>query len=346
MTSPEPGGASVGLGPIPQDFAHVPLAYLLQLIRERQVEAELVRDPTIGTPSIVVYHATAITRIRVRPVEGDSSDRIPLFGVLTVETDFPRRPTPSSSADLSRINVAPALGAAILDEQWQATRVVSRYTLFTSNVDVWPFYGPLIVATATMAARISELAFDDFANGEGPEAIATGDPGELGPSPWSAEDIGAAVEWLRSKGFRADGVATKLIANVPFVRPNDRNPPKPIKPCPLYVHANALHPYLGMGLMVRLELPVQLASAREGELLAWTLNDFDTRLIDGPPLAGAWYYRPDTNVVEHMSFVPRSLALPGSCLTLVTWMAWRACYAAEWCRDDDSDLRVPVLQSL
>lgn len=329
----------------PKGFGGIPFFSLLDVIRQHDPEASLYRDPDIGTPSIISLRDGFLSRIRARPVHGTSRG-VSVYAVITVETDRVGGEQTHSTQELSACNAAPPVGAFILSTGFTRARAVSRFSLYRDADDVWELYGPLITAAAVLNQDVAGRALRSVHAGEPVASVTWGDPGAFGPSPWTEADVADAASWLKRTGIEHLVAPTKLIANVPWLRINESAPSEPMRFSSMRMHVNALHPILGMGMMVWVDAPIDVDSQREGEVLAWVLNDFDSRLVDGPPLVGAWHFNSGTNKVEHISFLPRALCLPGSCRSLVTWTAWRVRFAAEILREGGGELAVPVFPSL
>jgi hypothetical protein len=233
----------------------VPLEVIAELIEDEvgAVQREsggVFFDGTIGT-----------THIRVTPVDVDTIDGGRIANIVSIVTELPELPIPSTDQALAAYNMGAGFSAAIRDEETGCIQLVSRLSCFEDDDEAWSLYVPMIVFAAmyqsdTFVKFLAEQYIKAHAEPESEIAKA------VEPSRWGAEDFELTQEQLDQFGVYANGGEGGLTAEFPWdagavssmdwlVSGGERK-----RTSLLTLTTEESHPCLGNGLFCRLVIPI------------------------------------------------------------------------------------------
>ena len=120
----------------------VPLEVIAELIEgevgtiERDSDG-IFFDGTFGT-----------THIRVTPVDVDTIDRDKVTNIVSIVTELPELPIPSTDEALAAYNMGAGFSAAIRDDETGRIKLVCRLSCFEGDDEAWGLYVPMIAFAA------------------------------------------------------------------------------------------------------------------------------------------------------------------------------------------------------
>jgi hypothetical protein len=158
-------------------------------------------------------------------------------------------------------------------------------------------------------------------------------PAGAGASPWSEADFKATADMIPRPWVIANAGADGITAEFPFGGDRPAAIADRLKTALLTVSSTERHPQLGSGLLLRLQLPVNV-SPEGGSDLAWMLNALETVEDANTHTLGAWCLepapsgRPDAHSLTFVSFVPAAAYRKGLLDVLAMDMAIRTRWAA------------------
>jgi prepilin signal peptidase PulO-like enzyme (type II secretory pathway) len=162
---------------------------------------------------------------------------------------------------------------------------------------------------------------------------ATFAPAGTGPSPWTESDFKTTAEMIPRPWVLATSGATGLTAEFPFEGDRPALIAGRAETTLLTASTTERHPQLGSGLLLRLELPLNLTQQDCADA-TWTLNSLEASEETHTHALGAWSIgpaapgRPDTYSAVFVSFVPAVVYRKGLLDALALAMAVRAKWAA------------------
>ncbi len=234
----------------------VPLEVIAELIEGEvgQIQGEsggIFFDGTVGT-----------THIRVTAVDVYTIDREKVANVISIVTELPELPIPSTDEALAAFNMGAGFSAAIRDEETGCIKLVSRLSCFEGDDEAWRLYVPMIAFAAMSQSHtfLKFLAQQLIKSDAEPESVfARADE----PPRWGAEDFQLTQEWLDQFGIFANGGEGGLTAEFPWdagavssmdwlVSGGERK-----RTSLLTLTTAESHPCLGNGLFCRLVLPAR-----------------------------------------------------------------------------------------
>jgi prepilin signal peptidase PulO-like enzyme (type II secretory pathway) len=162
---------------------------------------------------------------------------------------------------------------------------------------------------------------------------ATFAPAGTGPSPWTESDFKATAEMIPRPWVLATSGATGLTAEFPFEGDRPALIAGRAETTLFTASTTERHPQLGSGVLLRLELPLNLSQQDCAET-TWTLNSLEASEETHTHALGAWSIgpaapgRPDTHSATFVSFIPAVVYQKGLLDALALVMAVRAKWAA------------------
>lgn len=247
----------------------------------------------------------------LEPVE-DSLAEAPLKAVVVARTRLPDSVRADDPAVCAGMNRFAAFGA--LTPLGGKPFVVSRLTTYQGE-DAWRLHAKLLVWVANFAA-------DAIDAGGSPVYEAKGEDGGKPEPNWPSDDFAYLQSRLDGHFFASAGdegftLEATLRGGAGTAAIGDRSMALVDMGC------REVHPILGPGLHVLLQLPHQFESPERLARMLMLLNAWEARPGDMVPHYGAWCPG-RVNNPAYTSFYPRRLWHPGFVQVLLAWMVARA----------------------
>jgi hypothetical protein len=273
----------------------------------------------------------------VTPVGVDTIDRDKVANVISIVTELPELPIPSTDEALAAYNMGAGFSAAIRDDETGCIQLVSRLSCFEDDDDAWGLYVPMVAfAAISQSHTFLEFLRSQLNNSDAaPESVFAG---AVERSRWGAEDFELTQEQLDQFGIFANGDEGGLTAEFPWdagaVSSMDWlfTGGEKQRTSLLTLTTAENHPCLGNGLFCRLVLPVSYSFEKAAEV-AHRLNQLELAAIDAPPFFGAWCVSPSSGMPTFVCFWPNMLYAPGTSTNIAVWMGHRSRIAKTWVED-------------
>ncbi len=306
-----------------------------------EVIAELIEGevgPIQREPGGIFFDGTVgTTHIVVTPVDVDTIDRNKVANIVSIVTELPELPIPSTDQALVAYNMGAGFSAAIRDEEIGCIQLVSRLSCFEDDDEAWRLYVPMIVFAAMYQSDtfVKFLAQQLIKSDADPESVFAK---VVEPSRWGAADFELTQVQLDKFGVFANGGEGGLTAEFPWdagaVSSMDwlASGGERKRTSLLTLTTTESHPCLGNGLFCRLVLPISYSFEEAAEVVH-CLNQLELAAIDAPPFFGAWCVCPSSGMPTFVCFWPNMLYAPGTSTNIAVWMGHRSRIAKMWLED-------------
>ncbi len=261
------------------------------------------------------------------------------------------RDTPDMRARLAATNRFMSLGALTWSPESKRISLHSTACFHTGNL---PWLQPLFLAAVGIQAADAHIKADGLARVLGGEPDVSAhprsgprrDPDDVlnviaaviapagaGLSPWTESDFTATSEMRPRPWILATADASGMTAEFPFTGDLPAGIARGPETALLTASSTDRHPQLGAGLLLRLQLPLNV-SKEKGYDVAWMLNVLEATEETNTHTLGAWCLgsappgRPDAYTVTFVSFIPAAAYRKGLLDVLSLEMAIRTRWAA------------------
>jgi hypothetical protein len=292
----------------------LPMDVLLRGLESGDVRPDLRRNV------VQFERGGRVTSIRFEKPGIQTHDGLMLDEVISVSTVLPGMEE-CDVATLGQLNTY--VGMSALVRSGPEIRLVSRLPLFRGESAITEYAVFLAMSALLQSFWPGEMSAwmasdEDVIN---PEL-----PGAEDPSRWTKADFMLVSSMLRQRGLLATDDETGLTAEFPWA---------PGAVTAVLHHRTSLfrlkaaqHPFLGNGLLCRLELPACCEPA-EAAAVSAAMNISEATATDAPPFFGAWHPVPDAGRIAYVSFQPNLLRPVAMHATTAMWSMARSFTAKE-----------------
>jgi hypothetical protein len=267
----------------------------------------------LGETKFAFDSACGQTTIQATPVGVTTVDGFLILDRIDIRTRHLARKELPTDAQIAVLNTRATTGALIRDSDLNDVVVVSSVALFEGDEDsLHNLYAPMVVWGAL------HHSYHGVSHGYPYKEYTRASD----RSYWDAGEFQATTSGLADAGFYSSAGPTGLSVEFPWEAGGTSALLGDVTSL-LTFQSNLVYPRMGQGLFFKLELPVQISSARLIRL-ANHLNRLEASGIDVPPFFGAWCYTAATSHLAHVGFWPNALYRPGITLNIAAWMKIRA----------------------
>lgn len=284
-----------------------------------------VEDVSLGETSVSFRSGGGFTKISVRGDDHSAADGARVQEIVSVSSALPKDLESVSEEQVAVINIIAGLSAVVRDSESGRLAVESRVSLYAGDKDAIRLHVHLVLLAASLQLDWLAAAFLHVCDQEAhiPRLLAL--PGREDSSPWGA-DFGAVDHQMRNRGLACSGDAGGVTVEFPW-GDNTSTSSHDGRTSLLTLDSTSRHPFLGNGLFMKLELPVQFPQSIVAAM-SNILNIAEMGAVDAVPMYGAWCSKIDSERLAFVCFCPNIGYFPGLAANFAVWMMHRS--TAAW----------------